>query len=77
MDIKSQPVENQQKWLRQRGWHPGNTPGTWIDPDTRTSYITSVAVDRALADCRITSDMELKPDAPPRKDDAPFPLPKS
>jgi hypothetical protein len=75
MDIKSQPVEIQQKWLRQRGWQQ-NTKGTWIDPDTRMPYCMNVAVDRAMADCRIASDMELKPEAPDRKDDSPFPIPR-
>jgi hypothetical protein len=73
MDIKKLPVEDQKKWLQQRGWCEGK-PGMWVDPDTRVSYFFSIAVDRAIADCRIDSDMELKPVVPSRKDDSPPPV---
>jgi hypothetical protein len=73
MDIKKLTVDQQQKWLQQRNWREGK-PGTWIDPDTRVPYCFAVALDRAIADCRIDSDMELKPEAPPRKDDSPPPV---
>jgi len=70
MDIKKQPVEIQRKWLQQRGWQPRSIH-IWVDPDTRIGYWFTVALDRALADCRIESDYELKPEMPDRKDDAP------
>jgi len=70
MDIKKQPIEIQKKWLQQRGWQP-RSDQIWVDPDTRVGYFFTVALDRALSECRIDSDFQLKPDAPPRKDDAP------
>lgn len=73
MDIKKLPVEKQQQWLEQRGWRRGK-PGMWIDPDTRVPYYFTMALDRAIAECRIDSDLELKPEVPPRKDDAPPPV---
>lgn len=72
MDIKKQPREIQEKWLQQRGWVM-RSQGVWVDPDTRTPYAFPVALDRALSECRIASDYELRPDPPPRKDDSPFP----
>jgi hypothetical protein len=75
MDIKSQPRATQEKWLQQRGWVL-RSQGVWIDPDNRMPFAFPVAVDRALSECRIASDFELKPESPPRKDDAPFPLPE-
>ena len=73
MDIKLQPVETQKKWLRQRGWVT-RTEGVWIDPDTRIPYAFPVAIDHALAECRIASDYDIKPEPPLRKDDSPFPI---
>lgn len=73
MDIKQQPLDIQKKWLNQRGWREGK-PGMWVDPNTRTSYYITIALDRAVAECHIASDLELKPDVPPRKDDAPPPI---
>lgn len=72
MDIKKLPIEQQRLWLEQRGWqrHPEHAH-VWIDPDTRINYHFSIALDRAVADCRIESDTVLKPVVPPRKDDAP------
>jgi hypothetical protein len=71
------PVEKQIEWLKQRGWEPHpETPNVFIDPNTRVSFYLTVALKRALDDCRVDSDTQLKVKAPARKDDAPFPLPK-
>ena len=78
MDISKASVEDQKRWLQQRGWevHP-EQPNVFIDPDTRINYYLTVAVTRALADCRVASDTELNPANPPRKDDAAWPKPKT
>ena len=73
MDIKKLTVEKQRLWLEQRGWRQGK-PGMWIDPDTRVPYYFTMALDRAISECRIDSDLELKVTDPGRKDDAPPPV---
>jgi len=62
MDIKSLPIEKQKQWLEQRGWQPSpDRVNVYIDPDTRMSFFFPVALDRALAECRLPTDFELKP----------------
>jgi hypothetical protein len=62
MDIKSLPIEKQKQWLEQRGWQPSpDRPNVYIDPDTRMNFFFTVALDRALAECRLPTDFELKP----------------
>lgn len=61
MDITSLPKEKQQKWLLQRGWQPAdNKTDIWVDPDTRTESHITVAVKKAIAECRLPSDLELR-----------------
>lgn len=78
MDISKASIEQKRLWLQQRGWepHPDKT-NVFIDPDTRVNYFIEVAVKRALADCHIEDDTQLKPAAPPRRDDAPWPKTKT
>ena len=78
MDISKASLADQTKWLQQRGWQPkAGNPNVFIDPDTRINYYIKLAIERALADCRVASDSQLNPPNPPRKDDAPWPKPKT
>jgi len=62
VDIKTLPIEKQKEWLAQRGWQPHESkPNVYIDPNTRTACLFSVALDRAIADCRLAADSELWP----------------
>jgi hypothetical protein len=66
--------EDKKKWLRQRGWTvalrpvpPGSPEGTqptemWRDPDRGVSYHFAMAMKKALDECRLPADFELKPD---------------
>jgi len=77
MDILKLPKEQQAKWLQQRGWEPHpDRPNVFFEPSTRATYYLTVALTRALDECHMDSDRELKPEAPTRKDDAPFPKPR-
>jgi hypothetical protein len=69
MDIKKLSVEQQKQWLEQRGWQPHpDKPNVYIDPNTRMNCLFSVALDRALADCRLAADSELWPRPVHRRD---------
>jgi hypothetical protein len=68
MDIHTQPREIQVKWLSQRGWEPHpELLNVFIDPDTRETRYLSQALVKALADCRLASDFELKVEPPAPK----------
>lgn len=58
--------EDKEKWLRQRGWTPvqraPNQPTMWRDPDRGVSYHFAMAMTKALEDCRLPADFELKPE---------------
>lgn len=72
MDIKKAPLETQVRWLKQRGWQPSSEQKSiWIDPCTRIGYYFAVALARAIDDCHIDSDFELKIEQASRKDDSP------
>lgn len=69
MDIKTLPIEKQKEWLEQRGWKPHDEkPNVYIDPNTRTPVLFSVALDRAIAECRLAADSELWPKHTQRRD---------
>ena len=72
MDITKEPIEKQKAWLAQRGWQADHRhKNVFIDPNTRTGYYLTVALQRALSEIHIGSDTQLNPVVPPRKDDAP------
>jgi len=78
MDISKEPIEKQRAWLQQRGWQADpQRVNVFIDPNTRAGYYIKIALDRALADIHVSSDAQLNPVVPPRKDDAPPPDAKS
>jgi hypothetical protein len=57
--------EDKQKWLRQRGWTPvqrSETLTMWRDPDRGVSYNFQIAMKKALEDCRLPADFELRPE---------------
>ena len=72
MDITKEPIEKQKAWLQQRGWQPHPLRANiFIDPNTRTGYYIKIALQRALGEIHISSDAQLNPVVPTRKDDAP------
>lgn len=66
--------EDKKKWLRQRGWTPVTrplppnspkdavAPILWRDPDRGVSYHFEMAMKKALDDCKLPGDFELKPE---------------
>jgi hypothetical protein len=58
--------EDKQKWLKQRGWTPvqrqPDQPTMWRDPDRGVSYHFAMAMKKALEDCRLPADFELRPE---------------
>ncbi len=68
-DMKTLPKADQERWLEQRGWVPSTRTGVkmWRHPDTGLSYIHTLAIEKALNECRLPADSELNPTVPEPK----------
>lgn len=56
--------EDKLKWLKQRGWVAveRDKQVLWRDPDYGVSYHFDMAMKKALEECRLPADFELKPE---------------
>lgn len=59
-NVKFLSEADQKKWLTQRNWIQDGQ--MWRDPETSIRYVFVAALKKAIDDCRVPADYELKPD---------------
>jgi hypothetical protein len=61
--VNTLKLEDQEKWMHQRGWTPVERHGQrlWRDPDRGVTYRWDIAFQKAKDDCRLPADLELTP----------------